>query len=116
MTLYSLSVARCTSARPFREAPGTSSTVHFPDIVSHPPSGLAKSNMSSGPADWAKQFPTDTDAPKAVVVTNWRLEILIIVIPPHAQACHRPDAASDTPDTRSKTSTTLRNAPSSSFP
>src|SRR5256885_1568358 len=90
MTLYSLSVARCTSARPFREAPGTSSTVHFRDIGSHPVSGLGKSNMSSGPADWAKRFPTDTDAPKAVVVTNWRLEILIIVIPPHAQDFETP--------------------------
>src|SRR5262245_62826639 len=39
MTLNSLAVARCTSARPLCAAPGTSSMPHSPSIRSHPKSG-----------------------------------------------------------------------------
>ena len=64
MTLYSLSVARCTKARPPREAPGTSSMPHVPEMVSQPSNSLVKSNRSSGPAGHAKRPAVDAHDPK----------------------------------------------------
>src|SRR5215470_19818764 len=80
MTLYSLSVARCTSARPPWEAPATSSVVQWPDSVSQPSKGLEKSNPSPNAADHATWSAADRPRPKAVLpATSWRLDMSLTI-------------------------------------
>src|SRR5262245_28998221 len=79
MTLYSLPVARCTSARPLREPPGTSSTPHVPDTVSQPSESVVRSGRSSGPAARAKRLGVDAPTPRnTVAATTSRLDNLIM--------------------------------------
>src|SRR5262245_28218184 len=76
MTLYSLSVARCTRARPRWEAPATSSVDQRPDIVSQPSSGLVKSN----PSDKAARSAVEVHRPRAVPpAMSCRLEMSPII-------------------------------------
>src|SRR5215831_21197870 len=78
ITLNLLLVARCTSARPSREAPATSSMPHAPEMICHPSKSLVKSNRSSGPAGHAKRLAADAHVPKSVVATmSLRLDNLM---------------------------------------
>src|SRR5258708_28482923 len=65
ITLYSLSVALWTRARPPWEAPATSSIAHLPETVVQPSSGLVKSKRRSDAADHAQRSPIDSDVPTA---------------------------------------------------
>src|SRR5262249_6502905 len=77
MTLYSLSVARCTRARPRWEAPATSSVDQRPDTVSQPSSGLVKSN----PSDNAARSAADAHRPRAVPpAMSFRLDMSVIIL------------------------------------
>src|SRR6266446_8204502 len=67
ITLNLLFVARCTSVRPSREVPATSSRLHAPEMISHPSNSLVKSNRSSGPAGHAKRLAVVAHDPKSVV-------------------------------------------------
>jgi hypothetical protein len=66
-----------------------------------------KSKASPGFAERARRLRPDTNALKAIVMMNWRLDILIIVIPPDVETAHRPDVTSLVPDASSRTSTNI---------
>src|SRR5262245_11836525 len=80
MTLNSLSVARCTSARPALAAPGTSSVTHRPDTVSQPSIGLLRSSPSCADAEGATEVPSATAALIAALLRRkLRLELSFTV-------------------------------------
>src|ERR1700732_2128948 len=81
ITLKALSLARCTSARPPCEAPGTPSMGHLPVTVSQPSNGRVKSKRRSDSAAQGRRRPIAMDTPKVAVAVMVSRRDRVVIVP-----------------------------------